>query len=331
MLYDWGYSTYTNPYYVPSSTVVVEQPVVYDYTQPINPSAPQPAQSVTDQAVTLFDQGRAAFKSGDYTTALSLVDQALQSMPNDPALHEFRALVCFALQRYDEASVSLYAVLSVEPGWDWPTLIGLYPDVETYTAQLRALESYVSQNPQSAPARFMLAYQYLTEGHADAAAAQLEQVARLQPKDTLSAKILASLRQGSQPAVATSGTGGESPLALTPTALNAAPTTSAPAATSGHEGQLTGDWTAQPAQDSTITLSFPEGNHFVWKVTRQGKSQQFQGDRTYGNGILTLAQSGDQAQPPMVGRVTWKDDNHFNFKVIGGEPGDPGLTFAKSS
>ena len=49
-------------------------------------------------------------------------------------------LVLFALQRYDEASVALYAVLSIGPGWDWPTLVGLYPDVETYTAQLRALE-----------------------------------------------------------------------------------------------------------------------------------------------------------------------------------------------
>ncbi len=106
-----------------------------------------------------------------------------------------------------------------------------------------------------------------------------------------------------------------------------------PAAPSGKEGQLTGEWTAHPAQaqDSTITLTFTEGNHFVWKVTRQGKTQQFQGDRTYGNGILTLAQSGEQAQPPLVGRITWQDENHFNFKLIPGEPGDPGLSFAKSS
>jgi tetratricopeptide (TPR) repeat protein len=343
MLYDWGYSTYSNPYYVPSSTVVVEQPVVYDYSQPINPTAPQPAQSVTDQAVSQFDQARDAFKNGDYTSALSLVDQALVQLPNDPALHEFRALVLFALQRYDEASVALYAVLSIGPGWDWPTLVGLYPDVETYTAQLRALESYIAQHSQSAPARFVLAYHYLTEGHADAAAAQLERVTQLQPNDKLSAQILASLRQASQPAVA--GATGASPTALTPTTLATAPPLTAPAATappvttsaapSGREGQLTGEWTAHPAQaqDSTITMTFTEGNHFVWKVTQQGKTQQFQGDRTFGNGILTLAQSGEQAQaqPPLVGRVTWQDENHFNFKLIPGEPGDPGLSFAKSS
>ena len=59
-------------------------------------------------------------------------------MPNDPTLHEFRRLVLFALDRYDEAAAALYAVLSVGPGWDWTTLISLYGDPETYTQQLRA-------------------------------------------------------------------------------------------------------------------------------------------------------------------------------------------------
>jgi hypothetical protein len=43
---------------------------VYDYSQPINPTAPPPAQSVTDQAVSLFDQARDAFKAGNYTIAV---------------------------------------------------------------------------------------------------------------------------------------------------------------------------------------------------------------------------------------------------------------------
>ena len=87
----------------------------------------------------------------------------------------------------------------------------------------------------------------------------------------------------------------------------------------------------RPGQDTSIRLSFPEGNQFVWQVTRQGKTQEIRGDRTYGNGLLTLAQNGDQAQQqPMVGRITWQDENHFTFKVVGGPPNDPGLTFTKS-
>ena len=77
--------------------------------------------------------------------------------------------------------------------------------------------------------------------------------------------------------------------------------------------------------------SHPDAKRFVWKVTRQGKTLETQGERSYGDGILTLAQNNQTAQPPLVGRVTWQDDNHFNFKLLGGAPGDPGLTFTRSA
>src|SRR5207237_3664147 len=92
-------------------------------------------------------------------------------------------------------------------------------------------------------------------------------------------------------------------------------------------GRLEGSWTAHPDQDTTITLTFPDPEHFTWKVTHQGQSRQLQGKLTYGNSILTLAQ--DQGAP-MVGNVTWRDETHFTFKVPGAGPDDPGLTFAKS-
>ena len=201
MLYDWGYSQYSNPYYTPSTVVVVQQPA-YDYAQPLNPAAAPPAQTATDQANTLFDQARETFKGGNYASALTLVDQALQQLPNDPSLHEFRALILFSMGRFEEAATPLYAVLAVGPGWDWPTLIGLYPDVDTYTRQFRALETYVSQSPQSAAARFVLAYHYLTQGHADAAVTQLREASRLQPKDTVSAQLLRQLQPMPQGAAA---------------------------------------------------------------------------------------------------------------------------------
>ena len=77
-------------------------------------------------------------------------------MPNDPTLHEFRRQTLFALGRYDEAAAPLYAVLSAGPGWDWTTLISLYADPEAYTQQLRALEDYCTQNPNSAAGHFVL-------------------------------------------------------------------------------------------------------------------------------------------------------------------------------
>ena len=233
---------------------------------------------------------------------------------------------CSRCQRFDEASASLYAVLSVEPGWDWTTMIRLYPDVDTYTRQLRALESYVAQSPQSASARFVLAYLYLTQGHTESAIAELKVVRQLQPKDTLTAQLLQQLDMTQEPTSTTPATASSVPAANPgPTIPNNSGTTH-PA----DDRSLTGTWTADAGGGTTITVSFPDAKAFVWKVTRQGKTQEIQGERSYGDGILTLAQNNQAAQPPLVGRMTWQDDNHFNFKLLGGTPGDTGLTFARS-
>ncbi len=326
MLYNWGYSNYSNPYYGGvgyGGAAAVQQPIVYDYGQPIDATAPPPDDSVATQAVSTFDQARESFKQGDTTHALDLVDQALRQMPNDPALHEFRALTLFALARYDEAAAALYAVLSVGPGWDWSTLIGLYGNPDTYTQQLRALESYVTQNQNSAAGRFVLAYHYLTQGHMNEAADQLKAVVTLQPKDQLSAQLLQQIQQKEgSPA---SGSPATPP---TENAPAPAPSVASNPAPTGKEGNLQGTWTAQPSKDTTITVNFQDKGHFTWKVAHQGQDHQFQGDSSYVNGILTLAQDQNNA---MVGDVNWQDPNHFQFKVLGGGPSDPGLTFAKSS
>ena len=303
---------------------------MYDYTQPINSSVAPPDPGMTSQAVTNFDAARAAFKSGDYPQALQLTDQAIRQLPNDAALHEFRALVLFALQRYDESAAALYAVLTVGPGWDWATLVGLYPNVSVYTQQLRALENYCTQNTGSASARFVLAYHYLTQGHTLAALQQLKQVAVLQPQDTLAPQLARQFDQGAAGAAHRRGPPAgplvappPSPLQET-SALVPIPSPAPP----GREGRLEGTWTAQPDQNTTITLTFPDPGHFTWKVTNQGQSRQLQGRLTSGNGILTLAQDRG---PAIVGNTTWTDETHFRFKLPGAGPDDPGLAFSKSN
>jgi len=335
MLYDWGYAPYYNPYYdiAYPPAVVATQPAIYDYSQPISAGVQAPDETLMNQATTTFDAAREAFKAGDYARALDLADQTLKQTPQDPALHEFRAAALFALKRYDEAAAALYAVLSVGPGWDWTTLIGLYADPETYTQQLRALEDYCTQNPNAAPPRFVLAYQYLTEGFPDAASRQLKNVVVLQPKDQLSSQLMQQLEQKEQPAPGSDlGTAASTAPATAPPA-SAAPA-SAPAAEpapapSVKAGDLAGTWTAQPTADTIITLTFPDKARFAWKVARQGKEQQFEGTSTYDNGILTMVQQQNNSNV-MVGNVTWKDDDHFTFKVMGGGPNDPGLSFTKS-
>ena len=199
-MYGYGYAGYSNPY---ASGVVgtgVGQPgaSAYNYSQPLNTAAAPPEETAASQATTVFDQARDAFKSGDYSTALQRIQQALGPMPNDATMHEFLALVLFAQGTYDQAAAPLYAVLSIGPGWDWTTLISNYSDANLYTQQIRSLETFVKANPGSAQAHFVLAYHYITQGHGDAAAGQLKQVVALQPSDTLSAQLLAKL----QPAAA---------------------------------------------------------------------------------------------------------------------------------
>jgi hypothetical protein len=76
--------------------------------------------------------------------------------------------VLFAQGKYREAAGTIHAVLADGPGWDWATMSGLYPSVQVYTTHLRALEDFARTNPDSADARFLLGYHYLTEGYHDA-------------------------------------------------------------------------------------------------------------------------------------------------------------------
>jgi len=329
-VYGWGYRPYVNPYYavapvvvqqpvvVTQPTTVVQQPAVaaapVDYSQPLSTSAPPPEPTVADPAIQTFDAARAAFKTGNFTEALQKTDEALKTLPNDAAINEFRALCLFALKQYDQSAATLYAVLSAGPGWDWTTMCGLYPSVDVYTTQVRTLEEYRTANPQSASARFVLAYHYLTQGHTEAAVEELNAVAKLQPADQLSAQLVAQL-SGSQASPSAEAAG---------TTTTAPPTEPTPAA--APQGNLVGAWKASPAQGTTIELTLGGDSKFNWNVVSQGKVQPIAGTYTYENGVLSLTQSENNA---MVGKVAWKDDGHFNFQAMGGGPNDPGLTFSR--
>jgi hypothetical protein len=195
-------------------------------------------------------------------------------------------------------------VLSVGPGWDWTTMIGLYPNLEVYTAQQRTLEQYCADHTTSATSRFVLAYHYLTQGHIEAAVKELKQVVALNPGDTLSPKLLRQLDPPTTQAVA-----------------------SVPDDTSPPAGAtVAGNWTASPAPDTSISLAIQPTGEFAWEVNRKGKIQRFAGTSTYGSGILTLAQ---EKGPALVGRIGWTDPNHFTFRIVGDGPEDPGLRFSK--
>ncbi|MEN6408063.1 MAG: tetratricopeptide repeat protein [Thermoguttaceae bacterium] len=306
----WGYWPYVNPYC--TGPVVVEGTTM-DYSQPLvlastdDAGSQQPdAQSTDDQVSSLLDGARDAFQQEDYAGALRQCNNAIAVQPDNRVAHEFRGLALFALHHYTEAAGAIYAVLSAGPGWDWTTLSGLYSDVSVYTDQLRALEQYVTANPNQAAARFLLGYQYMVCGHNEAAARQFKSAAKLNPKDTLSSQLAAM---------------------LTPTATESpAPAKPAKPAQPVDPASLLGTWKATRSDGATIALELGKDGQYVWQFDQQGKTRKFAGAYTVADGLLIL-KKGDS--PVMVGQVTSLSDGGFNFKLPGDNPNDPGLSFRR--
>ena len=341
---NWVYSGYTNPYY---ATVVAAQPaqttIVYDYSQPINVTSAPPDAAVATSTEQVFSAARDSFKAGDYQRALDLSDQVLKQTPNVAVVHEFRALCLFALKRYDEAAAVVYSVLTAGPGWNWSTLVGLYPDVDTYTNQLRALEAYAKSAPNSASGQFLLAYFYMVQGNNDAAGAQFDRVVQLQPQDQLSASFAKLYKKAAeQPAPDTS---------LQPTQTVAQNPAQPPAVADNQQGagapaqagttadqqqqppppppaELVGNWKAQPAPDVTIALAIQADGQFSWVVDTKGQKQKqtITGNAGFKDNTLALLQPEG---PPLVGKVTQQGANTFRFSPAGAGDKDSGLTFTK--
>jgi tetratricopeptide (TPR) repeat protein len=303
MVYEWAYHDITNPFNEGAVPVDTGRADSLDYSRPVNVMAPPPDEALLRDGLARFHEARETFRHEDFMMALKLTDASLRLIPNDPALHQFRALTLMALHRYREAAATLDAVVAVVPGWDWTTLTHLYDHPETYTRQLRILETFAEANPRSAAARFLLACQYLTTGHDDAAIVQLRVVAALQPDNHLVAQLI----QEFQPPRPT-GTPGI-------------------AIADGMTGSLQGIWTSHPRKDTTITVTFRPRGHLTWEVNRAGKVRTYEGDFA-SDGTLTFSRRPGES---MVGGVTWGGDRRFTFKVLEGQPADPGLSFAKSS
>jgi uncharacterized protein (TIGR03066 family) len=308
--YAFGYWGYDNPYY--SEPYPVTDSYAIDYSQPIAvdqaAAAAPPAEGAPVPGMADFNAARQSFFQGDYPAALASTNKALTAMPNDPIVHEFRALVLFAQGKYKESAAGLYSVLSVGPGWDWTTLSSLYPSVDTYTQQLRTLENYMQQNPQAADARFVLAYHYLTMGDKDAATSQLKVLYQKTPQDPLIKQLLLM-------------TGG--PEAIGASATAAAP---APSAAAVPAEALVGKWSAAGPANAKFNLELTKDGNFSWAYSQGGKSQTVKGVYALDGATLAMEPEGGGT---MLADVTVPQNGSFSFAMLGAPPGDPGLKFAQ--
>jgi tetratricopeptide (TPR) repeat protein len=318
--YWFGYGGgYYNPYY--SEPTAVGGGGYCDYSQPLQtydyaaaPAAPgetAPADQTAPSPVNdLFNAAQTAFSAGDYDGALKSVNDALGLAKNDAVLHEFRALVLFAEGKYRDATTAIHPVLAVGPGWNWSTLISLYPSVDVYTEQLRKLEAAVKASPDDAALHFLLAYHYITTSATDPAIHQLQEVIRLQPKDTVAVQLLQMI-------------GG--PEALPAQLASAEPPKAEASSVQLKASDVAGVWKASSGK-AKFELKLTEKSTFSWSFEDGGKKTTVEG--VYAINGNTLAMEPD-AGGQMAAELTKLTGNGFHFAVVGSPPGDRGLDFKK--
>lgn len=227
-------------------------------------------------------------------------------MPRDAVLHEFRSLVLFALQRYPESAAAIHPVLDVGPGWDWKTLSGLYPSVETYTAQLRTLEAAYKKDPKAAELQFLLGYHYLSCGYPDEALLRFRGAAELRPDDAVTAYLVATLAPAGVP-LATPAT---------VTAPKAIPAES-----------LAGSWTAMGPNSSAYSMKLQKDNTFTWSFSRGVRKQDAKGVYTVEGNVLAMEPDTGGV---LLAELTHKEPDGLHFKMVGAAKDDPGLDFRRS-
>jgi tetratricopeptide (TPR) repeat protein len=322
--YGWGYWGYENPYYSDSGSYG------YDYSEPLVIYAEAPATAAetvatepvasetslaqlqpTNDGLAAFEEARTAFRSGEYDAALSKLDTTLKTMPRDPVVHEFRSLVLFAQKKYPESAAAVYAVLASGPGWDWTTMISLYSGVDAYTKQVRELENFVRDNPNSPDGHFLLGYHYQTMGHAKSAAKQFQAAQKELPEDKLIQQLVAmttppeELKQQSVPA----------PPPVVPAEKVLSP------------DQLVGTWTAS-SRGATFELDLAKDGSFTWTYTRDKQKQSVKG--VFAVDQNNLALETNDGGGTMLAEVDFAGPTQFKFRMIGDQSKDSGLEFKKS-
>ena len=316
LIYNSGYLGYSNPYYVGNGSSG------YNYSQPIPVSYNSSGRddgNDSNSTEDLLENADTAFQANDYDAALDIANKGIAQFPDDAVLHEFRSLVLFAKSDYQQSAATIHSVLAIGPGWDWTTLSSMYSNIDLYTKQLRALETFTASNPKDASSRFLLAYHYLSCGHPDAAARCLQKVVKLMPNDRVAADMLKLVSTQQQP-IQTGGTPQQSPAEpnndkIQPTANPIDPST------------LVGTWNASRVDGSKFSLTLTNDAMFKWSFTQKDQTaQEFEGTYTVQGNVLSIERKNGGS---LIAQITPSGATKFNFRLLDAPNDDPGLDFIR--
>jgi tetratricopeptide (TPR) repeat protein len=147
--------------------------------------------SVRLLAETRFSWAQDAFRNGDYDSALLWATNSNRDVPQ-ARTRALLAQILFAQGDYRGAATEARAAVAMGPVMDWRTLYSYYGyATPRFSRQLQNLEEFLRQNPSSADAHFVLGYQRLVLGQAEAAHAQLAIASVIEPTDVPATALLA--------------------------------------------------------------------------------------------------------------------------------------------
>jgi hypothetical protein len=92
------------------------------------------------------------------------------------------------------------------------------------------------------------------------------------------------------------------------------------------EQAIVGDWKANRPDGSKFELNLTGDKKFQWSFNQKDKQQQLKGTYTLANNFLILSASD---QNSLIGQVAMQPGNKLQFRLAGGNPADPGLTFTR--
>ena len=231
----------------------------------------------------------------------------MKEFPNDPAMHEYRALVPLRAGRYQQASAAIHSILASGPGWDWTTLQSLYPDNDTYANQLAALEKAAAAKPDDPRLQFLLAYHYMTANQPSRGEGGARRgSASCCPTDSAGRATGPGGRRG----------GGEG---------RAEGSDANPRPTSNSISSATG-WPRVPTAGRSASPSSPKAGSSGRSRTRPARRTRSTARSAWRTTCSSW--SGSRAVRSWAASTALAD-NKFQFKVLGGGDADPGLTFAK--
>lgn len=316
LIYDMGYQSYRNPYPAPPVQAQYgDATAAITYTEPVSvtaaamPPGDDPTATIAEtKSDEALERSRTAFQQGDYLAASKAVDEAIGYTSGDITLHEYRALVFFALGKYSDAAGVLNPVLASGPGWGWDTMIGFYNGSENYNEHLRKLEASAKGQPDKADARFLLGYHYMVCGHIEKSYEEFAKATELQPADSIS-RQLRDLTASSIPDGGDSE--GEPPARPAPVPAD----------------QLVGTWVSDRGADGKVTFAMSQDGNYTWTFMNGGKSSELKG--TYGlndKGLLVLTSDDSQ----MVSAIEMTEGSKLHFTLVGAPDGDPGLDFVRN-